>query len=93
MELLDLSSNKLGFDLPDALANLSSLQTMKLQKNRFSGKIPSGFLKLVKLKEMDLSDNLLVGEIPKGKPLSDFPTSCYSGNRGLCGKPLTPCKL
>ncbi|ONI30647.1 hypothetical protein PRUPE_1G264100 [Prunus persica] len=92
LQSLDLSSNKLGFNLPEALANLSMLETLKLEKNRFAGKIPNGFLKLRKLKQLDLSDNLLVGEIPVGKPLSDFPQSSYSGNRGLCGKPLAPCK-
>jgi len=93
MRSLDLSYNKLGFNLPEALGDLSLLETLKLQKNHFSGNIPNGFLKLRKLKELDLSHNLLVGEIPLGKPLSDFPESSYSGNNGLCGKPLTPCKL
>ncbi|PQQ18221.1 putative leucine-rich repeat receptor-like protein kinase [Prunus yedoensis var. nudiflora] len=92
LQSLDLSSNKLGFNLPEAVANLSMLETLKLEKNRFAGKIPNEFLKLRKLKQLDLSDNLLVGEIPVGKPLSDFPQSSYSGNRGLCGKPLPPCK-
>lgn len=93
MKSLDLSYNKLGFNLPEALGDLSLLETLKLQENHFSGNIPNGFLKLRKLKELDLSHNLLVGEIPLGKPLSDFPESSYSGNKGLCGKPLTPCKL
>jgi hypothetical protein len=79
--------------LPEALANVSSLEKLKLQKNHFTGRIPVGFLKLKKLKELDLSDNLLAGEIPAGKPLTDFPQSSYSGNKGLCGKPLSPCKV
>lgn len=89
---LDLSYNKLGYVLPGSLANESSLETLKLQNNRFTGRIPSEYLKLKKLKELDLSHNLLVGEIPAGKPLSDFPESSFSGNRGLCGKPLTACR-
>ncbi|KAL5826549.1 hypothetical protein ACOSQ3_018395 [Xanthoceras sorbifolium] len=89
---LDVSCNKLGSVLPDALANESSLETLKLQENRFTGKIPNEFLKLRKLKDLNLSDNLLEGEIPAGKPLSEFPVSSFSGNTGLCGKPLTPCK-
>ncbi|KAL4639283.1 hypothetical protein ACB092_03G206100 [Castanea dentata] len=93
MQSLDLSYNELSFNLPEALANVSLLETLKLQKNRFTGKIPIGFLELRKLKELDLSDNLLEGEIPVGEPLSNFPESSYSGNKGLCGKPLTPCKL
>ncbi|KAE8730260.1 CW14 protein isoform 1 [Hibiscus syriacus] len=92
LKCLDLSFNKLGFGLVEALANLSHLKTLKLQRNRFTGKIPVEFLNLKNLKDLDLSDNLLVGEIPSGKPLSDFPQSCFTGNRGLCGKPLSPCK-
>ena len=74
------------------LANLTSLERLKLQENHFTGKIPNEFLKLLKLKELNLSNNLLEGEIPEGKPLTDFPGSTYSGNKGLCGKPLNPCK-
>ncbi|XP_018724439.2 LRR receptor-like serine/threonine-protein kinase FLS2 isoform X2 [Eucalyptus grandis] len=92
LKSLDLSKNNLGFNLPDALANLSSLEVLKLQRNRFTGSIPEGFLKLSKLRDLNLSNNLLVGQIPAGKPLANFPGSSFSGNTGLCGKPLNPCK-
>ncbi|KAK4790768.1 hypothetical protein SAY86_031181 [Trapa natans] len=93
MQILDLSNNNLGFDLPIDMANISSLEKLKLQKNHLTGYIPKDYLRLTKLQELDLSDNLLVGEIPAGKPLSDFPVSSFSGNKGLCGKPLPPCKF
>ncbi|KAJ4962056.1 hypothetical protein NE237_021966 [Protea cynaroides] len=81
---LDLSYNSLGFELLESLVNVSSLVKLKLQRNRFTGEIPNGFLKLkALLREQDLSDNLLVGRIPQGSPLSDFPTSSFSRNRGL----------
>ncbi|OMO55014.1 hypothetical protein COLO4_36236 [Corchorus olitorius] len=91
LQSLDLSCNKFGFSLAEAIANLSLLETLKLQRNHFTGKIPVKFLNLKNLKDLDLSDNLLEGEIPAGKPLSDFPQSSFTGNRGLCGKPLSPC--
>lgn len=54
MQSLDLSYNQLSFNLPEALANVGLLETLKLQKNHFTGKIPNGFLKLRKLKELGL---------------------------------------
>ncbi|KAL0327211.1 UNVERIFIED_CONTAM: Receptor-like protein 49 [Sesamum angustifolium] len=92
MKSLDLSCNNLDSALPPLLANASSLETLKLRKNHFTGKIPSEFLKLRKLKELDLSDNFLEGKIPFGRPLINFPRVSYSGNKGLCGLPLDPCR-
>ncbi|KAM1300227.1 hypothetical protein EV1_011576 [Malus domestica] len=89
---LDLHANKLSSNLPEALGNLTKLTKLELQQNQFSGKIPNKFLKLKNLWKFDVSDNLLEGKIPEGKPFSDFPKSSYSGNKGLCGKPLPPCK-
>nr|XP_017227347.1 PREDICTED: LRR receptor-like serine/threonine-protein kinase GSO1 isoform X2 [Daucus carota subsp. sativus] len=91
VDSLDLSYNELSSQLPISLANAHSLERLKLQKNQITGNIPNQFLNLRRLKELDVSDNLLVGRIPLGKPLSDFPRSTYSGNKGLCGKPLDPC--
>ncbi|QCD90530.1 hypothetical protein DEO72_LG4g1486 [Vigna unguiculata] len=61
---LDLSFNELASNLPEVLAKLTLLESLKLQR-----------------------------EIPKGKSLIDFPESTYSGNEGLCGKPISACKL
>lgn len=92
LETLDLSYNGLSSNLPTSLANLTILERLMLHKNQFTGRIPEEFLKLKKLKELNLSDNLLEGKIPYGKPFLDFPQSSFSGNGGLCGKPLPPCK-
>uniref|UniRef100_A0A803MB30 Exocyst complex component EXO84A n=2 Tax=Chenopodium quinoa TaxID=63459 RepID=A0A803MB30_CHEQI len=93
LKTLDFSSNQLTSALPESLGDASLLEILKLQRNHFNGNIPNGYLKLKKLRELDLSDNLLKGQIPIGKPLSGFPSSSYSGNRDLCGKPLPPCKI
>ncbi|PHT67946.1 hypothetical protein T459_27433 [Capsicum annuum] len=92
LETLDLSHNGLGSNLPISLANVTALEKLMLHKNQFTGRIPEEFLKLKNLKELNLSDNLLEGKIPYGKPFLDFPQSSFSRNRGLCGKPLPPCK-
>ncbi|KAK4376760.1 hypothetical protein RND71_003056 [Anisodus tanguticus] len=90
---LNISHNFLeGSNLPTSLANASTLERLMLQKNQSTGRIPEEFLKLINLKELNLSDNRLEGKIPYGKPFLDFPSSSFSGNRGLCGKPLPPCK-
>ncbi|CDP00255.1 unnamed protein product [Coffea canephora] len=89
---LDLSYNQLNSVLPESLANASLLERLNLQQNKFTGTIPYEFLKFKHLTELNLSGNLLSGEIPQGKPLTGFPKSSYSGNRGLCGAPLPPCK-
>ncbi|XP_027179698.1 probable leucine-rich repeat receptor-like protein kinase At5g63930 isoform X2 [Coffea eugenioides] len=91
LQTLDLSYNRFDSVLPESLANASILVSLELQNNLFTGRIPDGFLKLTKLKELNLSDNLLSGQIPIGEPLINFPKSSYSGNRGLCGKPLATC--
>ncbi|CAN4116238.1 unnamed protein product [Withania somnifera] len=92
LETLDLSYNGLGSNLPTSLANVTVLERLMLHKNQFTGRIPEEFLKLKKLEELNLSDNLLEGKIPSGKPFLDFPESSFSGNKGLCGKPLPSCK-
>ncbi|XP_060214458.1 probable leucine-rich repeat receptor-like protein kinase At5g63930 isoform X2 [Lycium barbarum] len=92
LQTLDLSYNGLGSNLPTSLANVSTLERLMLQKNQFTGRIPEEYSKLKKLKELNLSDNLLEGKIPYGKPFLEFPQSSFSGNRGLCGIPLPPCK-
>ncbi|MCD9640281.1 hypothetical protein HAX54_025483 [Datura stramonium] len=92
LETLDLSYNGLGSNLPTSLANVTILERLMLHKNQFTGRIPEEFLKLKNLKELNLSDNLLEGKIPNGKPFIDFSQRSYTGNRGLCGKPLPPCK-
>ncbi|KAJ8569881.1 hypothetical protein K7X08_006458 [Anisodus acutangulus] len=90
---LNISHNFLkGSNLPTSLANASTLERLMLQKNQSTGRIPEEFLKLINLKELNLSDNRLEGKIPYGKPFLDFPSSSFSENRGLCGKPLLPCK-
>ncbi|XP_074271583.1 uncharacterized protein LOC141595516 [Silene latifolia] len=93
LKTLDFSYNESESTLPTSLAGASSLEVLKMRNNNLTGEIPTDYLKLSKLNELDLSDNLLAGKIPDGEPFSSFPVSSYSGNKGLCGKPLPSCKV
>ena len=67
MKSLDLRYNSLDSELPAALGNARSMESLKLQKNHFTGKIPDDFLKFKNLKDFDLSSNSLKGSrIPYG---------------------------
>ncbi|XWS17196.1 hypothetical protein CRYUN_Cryun33cG0047700 [Craigia yunnanensis] len=84
----DLSSNNFTGQIPFAVNNLTHLTRLFLQNNKFSGSLPS--INSDGLDDFNVSNNLLNGSIPD--TLSKFPESSFSGNLGLCGGPLRPCK-
>lgn len=78
-----LNENKFTGNIPDSLAKLTHLIELHLENNQFTGPIPD-FKKPIN--SLDLSNNKLKGQIPAG--LSNYNASAFSGNDGLCGKPL-----
>ncbi|KAH6835236.1 hypothetical protein C2S53_012400 [Perilla frutescens var. hirtella] len=62
LEFFSLSGNLQG-TIPNAIGNLTSLETLDLGGSRLSGKIPREIFNLCKLKQLVLSDNELQGEI------------------------------
>ncbi|TXG62406.1 hypothetical protein EZV62_013769 [Acer yangbiense] len=93
-----------GFDgpIPD-VKRIGALRTLYLSYNKFSGEISDDaftgnqfegdipdFRKATQLTTVDFSNNQLQGPIPPS--LSRFNASSFSGNKGLCGKPLKACK-
>ncbi|EPS59286.1 hypothetical protein M569_15521, partial [Genlisea aurea] len=84
---LDLSYNSFSGNVPSSINRLTHLLTLRLEGNGFSGSLTG--LNFPSLQDFNASSNGLNGEIPGG--LSGFPASAFSGNAGLCGKPLNAC--
>ncbi|XP_057471161.1 probable LRR receptor-like serine/threonine-protein kinase At3g47570 [Actinidia eriantha] len=64
-ELLSLSDNKFGGELPKTMGNLSiKLRSIGLGRNQIVGVIPSGIGNLIGLDVLSLEDNQLTGGIP-----------------------------
>jgi hypothetical protein len=57
--------NRFRGGVPDFLADLRSLQVLKLWQNNFTGAIPAALGRAAPLREVDLSTNRLTGEVPR----------------------------
>ncbi|XP_010551471.1 PREDICTED: probable inactive receptor kinase At1g27190 [Tarenaya hassleriana] len=86
---LDLSGNKLGGSIPAQIVDCKFLNSLALNDNKLSGSIPTELSRLDRLRRLSLADNDLSGPIPS--ELSKFEEGDFSGNHGLCGKPLSGC--
>ncbi|KAH1119201.1 Pollen receptor-like kinase 1 [Glycine soja] len=82
-----LAENGFTGHIPKSLANLPRLWDLDLRGNSFGGNIPEFRQKV--FRNFNLSNNQLEGPIPKG--LSNKDPSSFAGNKGLCGKPMSPC--
>ncbi|KAI4337441.1 hypothetical protein L6164_015858 [Bauhinia variegata] len=83
-----LAENGFKGHIPKSLAELPNLLDLDLHGNRFEGNIPD-FQTKQHFRFFNISNNQLEGPIPE--KLSDKDPSSYAGNKGLCGKPLSPC--
>nr|XP_023920479.1 receptor-like protein EIX2 isoform X1 [Quercus suber] len=87
--VLNVSKNNLIGEIPQTIGQLKQLESFDMSRNRFSGEIPSSMSELQFLSRLDLSFNNLSGKIPSGTQLQGFDATCFTGNRALCGPPLT----
>ncbi|KAK7363321.1 hypothetical protein VNO77_05460 [Canavalia gladiata] len=78
-----ISNNKFSGNIPESITSLRFLAELHLENNEFSGPVPD--LKQ-DIKSLDMSNNKLEGAIPDS--MSRFDAKSFSGNQGLCGKPL-----
>ncbi|BFG18645.1 hypothetical protein CerSpe_049190 [Prunus speciosa] len=90
LKKIQLDGNEFSGKIPKSLAALSKLSELYLQGNQFSGKIPNFAQSPNGWKYFNISNNRLEGRIPAS--LSNLDASAFTGNQGLCGKPLAPCK-
>ncbi|XP_059626954.1 putative receptor-like protein kinase At3g47110 [Cornus florida] len=65
LQLLELSNNHFGGELPNSITNLSiQLTWLELAGNNIGGRIPTEISRLVNLNQLSLEQNLLTGNIP-----------------------------
>ncbi|KDP26048.1 hypothetical protein JCGZ_21081 [Jatropha curcas] len=86
---LNLSYNHLHGPLPPELGKLDKLVSLDISNNQLSGTIPQSFKGMLSLIEVNFSNNLLSGPVPTFVPFQKSPNSSFSGNKGLCGDPLS----
>ncbi|KAJ8898940.1 hypothetical protein K2173_008436 [Erythroxylum novogranatense] len=89
LHILNLSHNALNGSIPSTFGNLSQLESLDLSFNNLTGSIPQQLAGLTFLSFLNLSHNKLVGMIPTSTQLQSFLPSCFEGNAGLCGPPLS----
>ncbi|XP_019198460.1 PREDICTED: pollen receptor-like kinase 1 [Ipomoea nil] len=83
LKKVHLANNKFTGKIPTSLATTARLLELRLENNAFTGHLPEFRAGLT---VFNASNNQLDGPIPPA--LSSLDPSVFSGNKGLCGKPL-----
>ncbi|KAK1564777.1 hypothetical protein Q3G72_011429 [Acer saccharum] len=84
LKRLDVSNNNLSREIPD-FSQISGLVGFLAENNYLSGRIPD--FSFANLMQFNVSNNRLSGPIPDVR--GRFGADSFSGNPGLCGKPLS----
>ncbi|XP_044487589.1 probable inactive receptor kinase At2g26730 [Mangifera indica] len=84
LKRLEIANNSFSGELPD-VARISGLITFYVENNQLSGGIPD--FDFLNLQDFSVSNNNFSGPIPDVK--GRFNADSFSGNPGLCGKPLS----
>ncbi|KAJ9169145.1 hypothetical protein P3X46_020607 [Hevea brasiliensis] len=83
LERLDISNNHFS-GVISTMSRISGLVSFLAQDNHLSGEIPE--FDFVNLQQFNVSNNNFIGQIPDVQ--GRFDADSFSGNPGLCGKPL-----
>ncbi|KAL7113924.1 hypothetical protein ACP275_04G089300 [Erythranthe tilingii] len=83
LKKVHLANNKFTGPIPSSLESPKLIE-LRLENNQFTGGIPA--ISSDNLRLLNVSNNQLVGPIPAA--LSKMDPTSFSGNKGLCGKPL-----
>ncbi|KAI3437272.1 Protein kinase domain-containing protein, partial [Psidium guajava] len=87
LKKLHLAGNQFKGAIPSSLTQLPRLLELSLEGNQFTGQVPE--FEQNDLLLLNVSNNQLDGPIPAS--LANMNSSSFSGNKGLCGGPLSPC--
>ncbi|KAL8258001.1 hypothetical protein R6Q59_030042 [Mikania micrantha] len=69
---LDLSSNNITGEIPNALMNLVGMKNLNLSRNQLKGPVPMRIGNLNQMESLDLSMNMLSGQIPQSLTSLNF---------------------
>nr|POE98445.1 putative inactive leucine-rich repeat receptor-like protein kinase [Quercus suber] len=89
---LNLSGNKFSGEIPKNTVNCSYLNVLILDHNQLTGEIPPELGLLGRIKIFSISENMLSGVVPDFGSASNLQADSFANNKGLCGRPLKPCK-
>ncbi|KAB1209228.1 Receptor-like protein 12 [Morella rubra] len=82
---IDFSCNRFRGEIPEAVGNLTALQSLNFSNNGLTGHIPSSLGNLKNLEVLDLAQNKLVGEIPPELVQLNFLAVFNVSNNSLTG--------
>ncbi|KAJ9130072.1 hypothetical protein P3X46_035037 [Hevea brasiliensis] len=87
LKKVHLAENEFTGAIPSSLATLPKLLELRLEGNKFTGKLPN--FSESNFESFDVSNNELEGPIPT--TLRKMDSKSFSGNKDLCGQPLSHC--
>uniref|UniRef100_A0A2C9U1H0 Leucine-rich repeat-containing N-terminal plant-type domain-containing protein n=1 Tax=Manihot esculenta TaxID=3983 RepID=A0A2C9U1H0_MANES len=84
--IIDLSSNKIGGEIPREISSLSQIKQLNLSNNKLLGSIPEEIGCLKEMESLDLSHNHLSGRLPASMADLNFLNTLNLSYNGLSGR-------